>query len=214
MKAIREKTDAELILAYKRGLSQAGEELINRHYPQILRFCCRRLRSNDDGKDVAQNVFFKVMVEKKIFEFRGQSQLATWLTRIAINACNSQYSRYQRRQFNFSEYEKTKRMDECIPCSCPNPEERLARNEAAARLSLLLEHLPPKYRRAICSTYLENRSYREAAQVLGIPITALGVQILRGKKMLSALLTSKRVTDLNSFKFKSLSLANAFVDAA
>ncbi len=211
--ALNKETDLELIRAFKLGDKRAGEELIERHYPRILKFCCQRLRSNDDGKDVAQNVFFKVMVEKKIFEFRGQARLATWLIRIAINACNSQFSRYQRRQINFSEYSKTQIVEDSIPCSCPNPEEHYSHDESVRRLNALLLHLPEKYRQALCSTYLENRSYREAAQLLGIPVTALGVHILRGKKMLSMIARSQQ-SRLKGLDLKWLQYPPSWVDAA
>jgi RNA polymerase sigma-70 factor (ECF subfamily) len=178
-------TDQQLILAFKQGNTRAGEELCERYYPGIMQLCCRRMRSLDDGKDVAQMVFLKVIGEKKIFEFRGQSLLRTWLVRIAINACNSQFDRRHRfREINFSDYKDCPEVGETIPCSGLNPEEWLSQEEDRRQLNSVLTRLPKKYQQALSSTYLEDQTYREAAQSLGVPMHALGVQIMRGKQML------------------------------
>jgi RNA polymerase sigma-70 factor, ECF subfamily len=205
--------DIDLIAAFKRGNRLAGEELINRHYERILHFCSQRLRSPHDAKDVAQTVFFRVIVEKKIFEFRGQAALSTWLIRIAINACNSHFSRNQRRQSKLSPAGQIGCWEETIPCSRPTPEECFARDERTAELHLVLCQLPAKYRQALSFTYLENRTYREAARRLGIPITVLGVQILRGKKMLGALLAANRRGNNGAFEGRRATLATAASEA-
>jgi RNA polymerase sigma-70 factor (ECF subfamily) len=213
LKITADTTDMDLISAFKKGDAPAGEELASRHYPRVLRFCCQRLRSQHDGKDVAQTVFCKVIVEKKIFEFRGQSRLSTWLIRIAINACNSYYSRNQRRHSNFFQYTQSRLVEEAIPCTCPSPEEYFSRDEQVTELHLIMHRLPAKYRQALVLTYLENRSYREAAGLLGIPITALGVQLLRGKKMLGSMLATSQEQGTSSFNLSMTTLANAAMEA-
>jgi DNA-directed RNA polymerase specialized sigma24 family protein len=60
---------------------------------------------------------------------------------------------------------------------------------------------------------LENRSYRDAARRLGIPTTALGVQLLRGKKMLGLLLAANRRGGEGAFDVRRATLATAAVEA-
>lgn len=181
--------DKDLIQAFRDGDTQAGAEIYQRYYPAILDLCRRRMRSEEDGQDTAQIVFLKVIGERKILEFRGESHLKTWLFRIAINACNSQFERRTRnREVFFFDERQCRELGETIACSSLSPEDVLTHEEEVSRVAHLFARLPDKYQQALASTYLEDRTYREAAHFLGIPIHSLGIRIMRGKQKLSLIL--------------------------
>jgi RNA polymerase sigma-70 factor (ECF subfamily) len=177
-------SDCDLIRFFKEGSTLAADEIARRHYPGVLRVCCRYMGSVCWGQDAAQIVFLKVLGEKKIFRFRQESSLRTWLFRVAVNTCNTEL----RRKWTISEVslgdEHIWAEVETRSAGQASPEEILAGQENQARLDRILSQLPAKYQAALQAAFGKESSYREAAQELGLGISALGVQIFRGKRML------------------------------
>jgi len=61
------------------------EELYNRYAPQIFRVCLGYTNNAEQAKDLVQDTFISVW--KNLPGFRNQSQLSTWIFRIATNKC-------------------------------------------------------------------------------------------------------------------------------
>ena len=77
--------DLQLLAAFKdESTSEQAFTLLVRRYQQRLYWHVRRMViSHDDANDVLQNVFIKIW--KNLADFREQSNLYTWLYRIATN---------------------------------------------------------------------------------------------------------------------------------
>jgi len=79
------------------------QAIYNQHYPSIYRLCLGYVRGNADlAADLAQEVFIRVW--EKHDEFKNQSQVSTWLYRIAVNCCLTEIRRsksYQNRIQNY-----------------------------------------------------------------------------------------------------------------
>jgi RNA polymerase sigma-70 factor (ECF subfamily) len=180
--------DWDLIKAFGRGEALAAEELVGRYYQKVVNACYQQLTSWDDARDAAQEVFVKVLGERKILKFRGDAQLWTWLYRVAVNTCKTRLLKRQKRLKVQGEVFITpwKEMTQLISASA-SPEEVCLGRQALDRLQQVMACLPKKYREIIRLIYLEEYSYREAAQKLRIPTSHLGVQLMRGKNMLSKL---------------------------
>jgi RNA polymerase sigma-70 factor (ECF subfamily) len=80
-----EVNDNELIVQAQRGSTTAFEQLVYRYDRQVLSMAARFTGSNEDAKDVYQEVFLRVYRALPRFEFR--SQFSTWLYRIVKNVC-------------------------------------------------------------------------------------------------------------------------------
>ncbi|GAA4092503.1 RNA polymerase sigma factor [Mucilaginibacter panaciglaebae] len=61
------------------------EEIYNRYAPQIFRVCLGYTNDADQAKDLVQETFISVW--KNLPGFRNQSQISTWIFRIATNRC-------------------------------------------------------------------------------------------------------------------------------
>lgn len=61
------------------------EEIYNRYAPQIFRVCLGYTNDADQAKDLVQDTF--IAVWKGLPGFRNQSQISTWIFRIATNHC-------------------------------------------------------------------------------------------------------------------------------
>lgn len=76
--------DNELVLAFKTGNKDVPFTSIVKKYQERLYWHIRRMVVvHEDADDVLQNVFIKVW--KGLEGFRGESQLSTWLYKIATN---------------------------------------------------------------------------------------------------------------------------------
>ncbi|MBU1355969.1 MAG: RNA polymerase sigma factor [Candidatus Edwardsbacteria bacterium] len=67
----------------KAGNTSSFNEIIRAHQQGIYRLCYRLTGNIEDAKDLTQEVFIKAL--KGIGSFRGESDIRTWLYRIAIN---------------------------------------------------------------------------------------------------------------------------------
>ncbi|HZY82208.1 MAG TPA: RNA polymerase sigma factor [Cyclobacteriaceae bacterium] len=81
--------EKELIQGCARGDRASQKALYERYCKKMMVVCLRYSRSTQEAEDTLQEGFIKIF--KSISEFRGDSKLETWITRIMINtALNSQ----------------------------------------------------------------------------------------------------------------------------
>src|SRR6266852_2001348 len=76
--------EADLLAALRAGEASAYEETVRRFSPRLLATTQRILRNEDDARDAVQDTFLSAF--RGLDQFAGQSKLATWLHRIAVNA--------------------------------------------------------------------------------------------------------------------------------
>lgn len=91
---LKEWTDAELVNQAQATLphnTQAFQVLLERHEQKVFHLCLRYLDDDDLAQDVSQEVFLKVFQQLK--NFRGDAQFSTWLYRITLNTCHTQYGK-------------------------------------------------------------------------------------------------------------------------
>jgi RNA polymerase sigma-70 factor (ECF subfamily) len=182
-------TDGELIRAIGQGQGAASEELAGRYYQKVLNTCGQYFTVWEDARDAAQEVFVKVFGERKVLQFRGESQFWTWLYRVALNTCKTRRARHQKnaRLVMLVGGMPGEAWPQGAACTLATPEEEYSQGQARERLHGLLQRLPKKYREIIRLICLEEYSYRDAARRLKIPTGHLGVRLMRGKNLLSKL---------------------------
>jgi len=78
-----EPSDETLAARAAAGDNSAFETLVQRYQARVFRLACR-LTSDTEAPDVLQDTFLQVY--RHLPSFRGESQFATWLYRIATNA--------------------------------------------------------------------------------------------------------------------------------
>src|SRR3954462_12941907 len=80
-------SDPILVKRAKDGDARALGALCERHAPRVEKLAAQLLRDPEDARDAAQEALAKLCV--KIRQFRGESQFATWLHRLAANPCRA-----------------------------------------------------------------------------------------------------------------------------
>ena len=157
------------------------EQLIYDHQPLIHKICNLYGKSAADRQDLFQEIVIQLWKSFPSFEHR--SKISTWLYRVALNTAITQKRKAQRRpQTNPLSIEEMR-----IPerTSVPEADEdELAALQAAIRKLTSIE-------RAIIFLYLEEKSYKEIADIIGITPKNVGVKIVRIKAKLLSILTSR-----------------------
>ncbi len=91
-------TDEELLAAFA-GASpderrHLADQLFERHYPRVARWCFRIMGDRDVAADVAQNVFVKAY--RHLDDFRGTARFSTWLYTVARHECFAHLRKHAR----------------------------------------------------------------------------------------------------------------------
>lgn len=136
---------------------------------------------HDDADDLTQDVFVKVY--KNILSFREDSQLYTWLYRIATNECLTFLQRKKRRfflPFGDVEAELSNKLDSSS---------HIEGDEIQIKLQKALLKLPDKQRLVFNMKYFDDMPYEEISAITGTSIGALKASYHHAVKKIEDLLT-------------------------
>jgi RNA polymerase sigma factor (sigma-70 family) len=143
-----------------------GFNLLVRTYQQRVYWLIRKMViDHDDANDLTQETFIKV--HKNLPKFRQDSQLYTWIYRIATNECLN-FLRSKRRRF-------------FLPVGDPEGEllaklassAYISADEVQLRLQKALLKLPDKQRLVFNLKYFDDLSYEEIAEITNTSVGAL-----------------------------------------
>ena len=152
--------DAELLLQF-RNLStrEAGFTAIIKKYQEKLYWHIRRMViSHDDADDVLQNMFIKVW--KGLDNFREDSQLYTWLYRIATNETLT-FLEQQKKRTSVSLSDVESGLSNKIKA-----DRYFDSNKLEWKLQLAIQQLPEKQRVVFQLRYYDEMPYEEMSRVL------------------------------------------------
>lgn len=159
-------SDKEILELYRSGEHQRAFNEIVGAYSERLYWHVRTLVcSHEDADDLMQDIFVKVWTSLQTF--RGDSQLYTWLYRIATNeAMNFLNKKRVRAALSFESLSDTlERKVEDDPYFNGNEAERL--------LNKAIQRLPQKQKAVFCMRYYQELSYEDMSEILGTSVGAL-----------------------------------------
>jgi RNA polymerase sigma-70 factor, ECF subfamily len=177
---VEHDSDSSLISASVDGDLGAFETLYRRYSSRVYGLCMRLTRNEAEAEDTTQETFIKAWQE--LARFRGQSSLATWLHRIAVNEVLSRRRRTstEQRYLNVVELEHEAEL-----------EQELQSSRAALEpmdLERAIARLPERMRAAFVLNKVYGYTHEEAGRMLGIAAGTCKVQVFRAARILSGLL--------------------------
>jgi len=181
--------EAELLARLQAGDDAAYAQLVREQTPALLRVTGRLLRSDQEAREAVQDAF--VSAFRALPRFRGESRLATWLYRIAINAALARLrARSQADEVSLDEWlPRFKEDGHAAEPSIPWPADAgPERREVRERVRAAIDRLPDAYRTVVLLRDIEELTTDEAAQVLGISPGAVKVRLHRARQALRTLL--------------------------
>ena len=140
------------------------------------------------AEDVTQQIFLKLFTAIK--QFRGDSEFATWLYRMVVNACMDERRR-RRRLFSWNAEDVKKE-----PATRKSQERQYDREQLGAAVRGAVNQLKPKFRLPILLKYVEGLSYEEIASVMGCSKGTVASRLNRGHAQLARKLGHLRGQDL------------------
>ena len=183
--------DAKLVQRFNAGDETAFVEIMERYQSKIFSIALGLLRNRADAEEIAQDTFIRA--HRGLVRFRGDSSLATWLHRIAVNLSRNRYWYFFRRRRHStlsldcalgSENEAT--FAELIATDAPNPAQESTRTEFSALVSACMEQLDASHREILTLRNVLNRSYEEIATALNLNVGTVKSRIARARQNLRA----------------------------
>lgn len=174
--------DNRLVSLIVSGSTDAFGEFVSRYRDQVIRICRGYLGSVEDAEDVAQDVFLEFY--RSLHRFRGESQLSTWLFRIAITR-SLNYIRDNRKRFRV--YRSTESSGEDILLGSPVEEmadTKLIDEDHRIALHNAIDALPDKQKTAFILNKYQDLSYHEIAEVMETTHSSVESLLFRAKQNL------------------------------
>jgi RNA polymerase sigma-70 factor (ECF subfamily) len=185
--------DTELVRLFREGDESAFEEIIGRHRRKILSIAVALLRNHADAEEIAQDTF--IHAHRGLAGFRGDSSLATWLYRIAVNLSRNRYRYYLRRRATVSlecslNDRSGRTIGEVMPANSSSPVVEAVTDEFTTLVASCMEKLEPPQREILLLRNILSRSYHEISQALGVNVGTVKSRIARARMNLRDLLAS------------------------
>ena len=166
---------------------QVMEEVLSQRLPSFYRMAYRFLGNSADAEDAVQDAL--VAAYRHLHEFRGESQISTWLTAIVSNCARTQLRRRPRHiHVSLDEIiseDQDYSLSERLADERPNPEDECREAELKGRLRELAEQLPPSLRRTFQLRELQGLSVQETANILNLSEGTVKAQLSRARAKLT-----------------------------
>jgi RNA polymerase sigma-70 factor, ECF subfamily len=139
------------------------------------------LRNSADAEDAAQECYLRAL--KHFDTYRGPA-MKPWLFAILRNVCRAEQAR---RSDSPAAMDEAEADDSAAPIwqePPPSPEAAVIRDWDGETIRKLVAQLPPRFREIIVMREINNLSYREIAEVVGVPVGTVMSRLARGRCML------------------------------
>jgi RNA polymerase sigma-70 factor (ECF subfamily) len=151
------------------------------HGGTVLKVARAYTLTAEDCQDLAQEILLQVW--RSLPQFLGRSSASTWSYRVALNTALTWNRKERHRQAR----QKPLLEVESLSVSETDSAHQASQRELVERLYAAIRQLP-KADTALILLYLDDLSYRDIAEVLGISESNVGVKLNRAKKALSNLM--------------------------
>ncbi len=164
-------TETDLIRAAQRGEADAFEQLVRTYDHSVLRMALNLLHSEEDARDVYQEVFLRVY--RNLPKFRFDCAFSTWLYRIVANLCLDQIRKRKVRREDPAPLDREgAEVDrlQFIPeeRADVDPQRRLMSAEVNQRVQDVLETLTPRERIVFEMRHFQGMRLRSIGESLGV----------------------------------------------
>ncbi len=172
-------TDEEIAVKVQKGDVDAFSLLYTRYKPAILRYGKKFLFQYEDVEDAVQEIFIRTYVH--IQSFDPSKKFSTWLYRIAHNTFINVIRKKGREPLTFFDLDTFFQLSQTKE---PAAERHALQFELQVTMEKHLMELEPKYREPLVLYYFEEKSYKEIADIMHIPVSTVGVRITRAKTLM------------------------------
>ncbi len=165
------------------------DEIYEANAGRILNLAYRMTGREALARDIVQDVFLKVY--QNMENFREESQISTWIYRIALNHIINVLKKEKRLRFfddraENNAYRRLAETESVWESEAPRTaDRRLEQQEREKLIRAMMEKLKPKYRIPLLLYRYEEMSYQEIADKLDLSLSAVETRIYRARKKLA-----------------------------
>ncbi|HEX6047905.1 MAG TPA: sigma-70 family RNA polymerase sigma factor [Gemmatimonadaceae bacterium] len=161
-------------------------KLVRENEARLWKICRVHAGTAEARTELYQDML--VQLWRALPSFARGSSVSTWVYRVALNTALThvrQESTARRRETPLDQHDH-------LETDASRPDERLDREQRLERLYAAINQLNA-IDKMLVTMYLDERSYREMADVLGISESSVGVKLHRIRKQLAGQLAEERV---------------------
>ena len=178
-------SEADLIARAMRCDREAVRSITTQHNRRLYRLARSILRNDDEAEDAPQTAYMKAFAS--LADFRRESSLTTWLSRIDINEA---LGRVRNRKQVFSRHENGAiRVGGQVfifagPAGEIDPERAMAQKQIQAALETAIDELPDLFRTVLVARVIEGMNPEETAAALDLRLETVKTRLHRARRLL------------------------------
>jgi RNA polymerase sigma-70 factor (ECF subfamily) len=188
-----ELSDEQLFQAYALGDHDGFRILVDRYQPRIQGFLRKRLNDEERVEDLTQDTFLRIHRARGSYD--PSRKFSTWIHTIANNLLKNEFrNRSRRRETTFSELRP-----ETSASGAParpvefatggaDPEREAYRSELRTAIDAAIERMDEHHRIPFVMREVEDRTYEEIAEEIGIPVGTVKSRLNRARNSFRMLL--------------------------
>ena len=172
------------------------DEVVRLYRPRIFRFLMASLGDRDLAESLTEDCFLKAYTARH--QFRGDSSLATWLTRIALNLVRD-YLRNRRMRF----WQKTREtaldivdVGDWLPDHSSSPEDTCLQQERVREIWRSVEKLSRQQRTVFLLRFVEEMELSEIAETTGMNTSTVKSHLYRALRIVRERVVGKSEGEL------------------
>ena len=159
------------------GDQAAWEQIVRQHWRKVFNLAYKFVGRHDEAEDLTQDIFLKIF--KALHTFDRRANFQTWLISISRNLCIDHYRSVRKERETMA---RDVDASELMPVSRDRgPYGLLEQTDLKQLIRQALAELPPTLRQAVVLRDLQEFSYQEIADELGLPEGTVKSRINRGR---------------------------------
>jgi RNA polymerase sigma-70 factor (ECF subfamily) len=193
---LKDRPDQEIVALACKGQETAYRELVRRYERPVFSLIYRMVRNRELAEDLTQDTFVKVL--NALGTYRPEFKFSSWVFKIANNVAIDQLRRRELETLSLegSPHATTPDAVEAttleLGAGGESALDEVANRELGGEIERAIATLRPEYRSCILLRHVEDRSYEEIAEIMGLPLGTVKTYIHRARHELRAMLEHLR----------------------
>jgi len=177
-----------LVMRCQAGDLEAFDDLVARYQRYVFNLIYQHIGDSSELEDLAQEVFLRIY--KFIRKYRGHASLESWIYKVVLNCCRTHVRRRSAFSRLFMPFPPAAQGDErsyevldTLPDSTYDPAKTVEQKRLAEDILWAVRALPVVYRDILIMREVNELSYEEIAEILGISVGTVKSRISRARDL-------------------------------
>ncbi len=177
----------------RKGDLDAYNQLVLKYQERIFAKVFSMLRNSQDAEEITQDTFIRA--HRALATFRGKASFSTWIYQIGTNLARNRYWYWKRRKRDESMSldadlgeDAGATLHDILSDGAQGPGHEAQHNEFVKKVADCMEQLKPEHALILTMRNVQNISYDDIAQELGLSIGTVKSRINRAREALRELM--------------------------